>query len=285
MLCAGSGVRIQPVAARRGVKEVDVKRTVAWMTGVWMLMAVLGRVWLPLPALAADPASDDMTPKTSGKVVTTMNAGGYTYVEVDDGSKKLWAAAPQFSVHVGDTVTVPPGMPMRNFASKSLGRTFDVVAFVGAVQVTSSTAPLDAQPAPAHGSGAAPAGGAMPPNPHAGGGAVNAPAAGVDLKDIKKAAGGQTVAELFADSAALSGKAVKVRGRVVKFTANVMGKNWLHLQDGSGGAGSNDLVVSTAATAAVGDLVLVSGTLATDRDLGFGYHYKVLIEDAEVKTE
>jgi hypothetical protein len=76
-----------------------------------------------------------------------------------------------------------------------------------------------------------------------------------------------------------------VRGRVVKFTAEVMGKNWLHLQDGTGSAGTNDLTVSTSGAAAVGNMVLVRGKLGTDKDLGFGYHYDVIIEDATVAVE
>ena len=81
---------------------------------------------------------------TTGKVLQTMNAGTYTYVEVDDGSKKIWAAAPQFAVSVGDKVVVPNGLPMKQFKSKALGRTFDVVYFVDQVRVVG--APTANQP-------------------------------------------------------------------------------------------------------------------------------------------
>jgi hypothetical protein len=93
------------------------------------------------------------------------------------------------------------------------------------------------------------------------------------------------VAELFANKAALAGKEVVVRGRVVKFTAAVMGKNWMHVQDGTGGTGTNDLTVSTSAAAAVGNMVLGRGTLGIDKDIGAGYHYEVIIEDATVAVE
>ena len=68
---------------------------------------------------------------TGGQVVETMNSGGYTYVQVDDGAKKFWAAGPQCTVSVGDRVILPDGMVMRDFASKTLGRTFDVIYFTG----------------------------------------------------------------------------------------------------------------------------------------------------------
>ena len=76
-----------------------------------------------------------------------------------------------------------------------------------------------------------------------------------------------------------------VRGKVVKFLPQIMGKNWLHLQDGSGSEGSNDLTVTTATTVNVGDVVLVSGVVSVDRDFGFGYEYDVILEDAEVTVE
>ena len=222
------------------------------------------------PAAAAGGAATS----TSGKVVETMNSGGYTYVQVDDGSKKIWAAAPEFKVAVGDAVVVPEGMPMRDFQSKTLGRTFDVVYFVPSVQVVGGKATQDAVAA-AHGA----TDHAMP------GHAAAAPAVAVDLSNIKKADGGQTVAELYADKAALVGKPVAVRGKVVKFTPSVMGKNWIHVQDGSGSTGSNDVAVTTSATAAIGNTVLVRGTLSADKDLGFGYKYDLLIEDATVSVE
>jgi hypothetical protein len=64
-----------------------------------------------------------------------------------------------------------------------------------------------------------------------------------------------------------------------------MGKNWVHLQDGSGSEGTNDLTVTTDAMVKVGDLVLVNGMVAIDRDFGHGYSYTVILEDAEVTVE
>jgi hypothetical protein len=110
-----------------------------------------------------------------------------------------------------------------------------------------------------------------------------------DVGDVKvaKAAGpdARTVAEVNAQSAALKGKNVAVHGKVVKFTAAVMGKNWVHVRDGTGTAadGSDDVTVTTMDEAKVGDVVLVRGVVQTDRDLGSGYKYKVLIEDATLR--
>ena len=96
---------------------------------------------------------------------------------------------------------------------------------------------------------------------------------------------GFTGAELFSGKADLSGQRIVVRGKVVKFSGGIMGKNWLHLQDGTDHEGSNDLTVTTADMAQKGDTVLVSGTLVIDKDFGAGYRYDVIVEDAEVKVE
>jgi len=69
----------------------------------------------------------------SGKVVETMNSGGYTYVSLENNGKKTWVAMPQTAVKVGQNVTCQPGMPMENFTSKTLNRTFDRVIFSGGI--------------------------------------------------------------------------------------------------------------------------------------------------------
>jgi len=110
-----------------------------------------------------------------------------------------------------------------------------------------------------------------------------------DVGDVKvpKATGAdaRTVAEIITDRTRLKGKTVAVRGRVVKFTSAVMGKNWVHLRDGSGTAAENthDLVVTTADEAKVGDVVIANGVVTTDVKLGSGYSYDVLVENASLK--
>jgi DNA/RNA endonuclease YhcR with UshA esterase domain len=110
-----------------------------------------------------------------------------------------------------------------------------------------------------------------------------------DLGDIKVAkavgANAQTVAEIIVKRAELKDQPVMVRGKVVKFNPQIMGKNWLHLRDGTGSAadGSNDILVTTMASAKVGDIVTVQGIVRADKDFGSGYSYQVLIEEATLK--
>ena len=207
----------------------------------------------------------------SGKVTETMNAAGYTYILVDTGKAKNWAAAPQFPVKVGDSVAVAGGMPMPKYHSKSLDRDFELVYFTGAVKVNGVAPGSDGKSLEL-------------PKDHPPIGGVKAKPT-VDLSGIKKAEGGKSIAEIYAGKAKLNGQPVKVRGRVVKYNAEIMGKNWLHIKDGTGDSGSNDLTVTTAATTKVGDMVLVTGKISTDRDFGGNYKYSMMIEDAEVKVE
>jgi hypothetical protein len=221
-------------------------------------------------AAPSTPAVPVSAPGKTGKVTETMDAAGYTYVSVDTGSEQFWAAAPQFAVKVGDDVVVPEGMPMPNYHSKTLDRTFDVVYFVPSVLVGGAEQLAGQKPAVSQMDSAS---------------RTVVEKTDVDLSGIKPAEGGQTVSDVFAKKAELSGKPIKVRGKIVKFSPAIMGKNWIHLQDGTGAAGSNDLVVTTSISANVGDTIVINGVLATDKDFGYGYKYGVIVEDAEVAVE
>ncbi len=111
----------------------------------------------------------------------------------------------------------------------------------------------------------------------------------VDVGDVKvpKASGpdARTVAEIITKRSELKDKTVLVRGKVVKYTSEVLGKNWIHLRDGSGSAADNthDVLVTTKDQAKIGDVVVVKGVVHTDRDFGSGYSYKVLVEEATLQ--
>jgi len=97
----------------------------------------------------------------------------------------------------------------------------------------------------------------------------------------------KTVAALYQEKAALSGKTVRTQGKVVKVNNGIMGRNFLHVQDGTGdaGNGSNDLIVTSKDTAQVGQQVAVSGKVTLNRDFGAGYMYPLLLEEASVTVK
>jgi hypothetical protein len=216
-------------------------------------------------------AAPSETSGFQGIVMETMNSAGYTYVNLDTGKEKIWAAAPETRVKTGDKVSIPPGMIMRNHHSKTLNRTFDAVYFVSSISVAGMK-PSDDKPASddldmVHGRNIA----AVPPD--------------MKFSGLAIPAGGKTVNEIYLQKDKLAGKEVLLRGKVVKFSPQIMGKNWMHIQDGTGDKGSNDLTITTAATAKVGDTVLVKGVLTTNKDFGLGYQYNVILEDAQVTVE
>ena len=224
-----------------------------------------------LPANPA-PAEDS---QVTGTVAETMDAGGYTYVRLKTANGEVWAAVNQATLKTGSEVTVGNAMWMDRFESKTLNRTFERILF-GSIIAPGGTAALP----PGH-----PATKEAPAveSPHAGVGS-GAP----DIGDVKveKAAGkdGRTVAEIYASKTTLKGAEVAVRGKVVKWNPEIMGRNWIHLRDGSGSPEKrdNDITVTTTDTVAKGDVVLVRGKLALDKDFGAGYAYPLILEDAKV---
>ena len=207
----------------------------------------------------------------TGTVVETMGAAGYTYVLVDTGREKIWAAGPACTVRAGDRVTIPGGMPKENCVSKTLSRTFEKIYFVESIGAQDGGQKVCSVPQEKAMDGTSRAAGP--------------PSAGVNFSGIKKAEGGKTVAEIYAEKGSLAGRQVSLRGKVVKFNAEIMGKNWAHVQDGTGAAGSNDLTVTTKDTAKAGDTVLVRGAVVLDKDFGYGYTYAVLIDNGTLRAE
>lgn len=207
-----------------------------------------------------------------GKVLETMDAATYTYMRLQTANGETWAAIPKTTITVGSTQKVVNASVMDGFESATLKRKFDRIVF-GTLGSADPAAPAKAAPA------STPPAAAVPASPLA----ATPPA---QIK-VSKATGAdaKTVAEVWAEKAALKGKTVVVHGQVVKATRGVLQKNWYHLRDGSGSEAKldNDITVTTQADAAVGDVITIKGTVALDRDFGAGYTYGALIEEATIQ--
>jgi hypothetical protein len=192
---------------------------------------------------------------------------------VDNGGEEIWAAAGQFDVAVGDRVVFPLETPMHDFHSNTLDRDFPLIYFASYI-VPEGEAPVVPQPSAME----------LPPgHPSLEAFAVDQQKA-VDVGAIARPAGAMTIADVWSKRLDLAGSDVTVSGRVVKYNAAILGRNWFHLQDGSGDLadGTNDITVTTAADLKVGDVVTVTGKVAVDQDFGAGYTYTVMLEDATV---
>ena len=82
-----------------------------------------------------EQTTDGKMSDNEGIVVTTMDAGGYTYMELENSGHKFWIAAPTTQVSIGDHVRFFESMVMTNFTSKTLNRTFGTIVFVSSTQV------------------------------------------------------------------------------------------------------------------------------------------------------
>ena len=81
-----------------------------------------------------------------GKVVSTMNAAGYTYIEVEEKGKRLWVAVTEVKVKPGDEVEFPDSPPLENFQSKTLNRTFDKIILAPAIRINGEPGQMGAHP-------------------------------------------------------------------------------------------------------------------------------------------
>jgi hypothetical protein len=204
-------------------------------------------------------AAAPLGPTLSGEVLEVKSVDAYTYLRIATPDGEIWAAVDKAEVKQGMRVTIANEMVMTNFHSRALDVTFDRIVF----------GMLSGNGAPAH-SGA-------PKTPDV---------VDVDVR-VPKASGAdaRTVEEIIAGAAALKDSTVVVRGKVVRYTPGVMGRNWIHLRDGSGSAAAatHDVVVTTKDDAGVGDVVTARGVVRTDVAPGAGYAFKVLVEDAALQ--
>ncbi|MDK9703555.1 MAG: nucleotide-binding protein [Sulfuritalea sp.] len=211
---------------------------------------------------SADQAAARAAAVLKGEVLEVKDVDAYTYLRLKTADGEMWAAVGRAPLKKGAKVTIEDVMVMNNFESKALKRSFPKIAF-GNLAGTGAAGGMAA----AH-SGVAKA-------DHAG-----------DVK-VSKAGGpdARTVAEVVTKSGELKDKTVLIRAKVVKYSPMIMGKNWIHLRDGSGSAAdnSNDLLVTTTDQTKVGDVVVVKGVVRTDKDFGSGYAYKVLVEEARLQ--
>lgn len=194
-----------------------------------------------------------------------LQTNSYTYLLVNEKSQQYWIAVTKTDAEIGKTYYFSEGMEMKGFHSKELDRTFDMVLFVGN---------LSNQPIPAHPTAASPSM-TMPPVQN-----TKTPVTKQDIK-IEPIDGSIPLIDLFEKSESFSGKTIKVVGKVTKFNASIMGRNWVHIQDGTGNDEFFDLTITTQDEVKVDDVVIFEGVITLKKDLGSGYFFQILMEEAK----
>ncbi|MCU7829384.1 MAG: hypothetical protein KZQ85_09985 [Candidatus Thiodiazotropha sp. (ex Myrtea sp. 'scaly one' KF741663)] len=227
-------------------------------------MALLLTILLSFSAVVADEVGTG-----SGTVAEVIDVGSYTYVQLRE--QGVWIATSRLSASVGDKIEYRGGMEMRGFYSKKLDRKFDSIIFVqmaNRVGEDAGNTLHGKKKGEGHGTESlvtqrstsvqVPVPGEIPPLPD-----------------------GMTIADIMAQATQLNEQSVRVRARVIKVSPNIMGKNWITLRDGTGTTPDDKLIATSKEMVSPGELVIAKGVIKNDIDIGSGYQYKVLLEQAE----
>jgi hypothetical protein len=162
-------------------------------------------------------------------------------------------------METGETVSYKDPLEMKNFTSKELQKTFETIYFVSDISNRSSLSDIKQSATTPH----------------------QKPAIEKKEISIEPAEGGISIGELFSNRDSYANKVVRIKGQVMKVSRAIMGKNWVHLQDGTGDLGNNDLLITTQDDVTLGDVVIFEGTIALNKDFGSGYSYEILMEEAK----
>lgn len=176
-----------------------------------------------------------------------VEAGMYTYVKVEENEKDHWIAITSTKLEIGQTYYYDGGTKMINFESKELNKTFDEVTFVDALRGHEMKSPV-----------------------------------AKSMEVIEQPEGGTPVKDILANSKTFENKEILVRGKVIKVSKNILDRNWIRLRDGTSFNDKYNLALSTQDSINVGDVITFKGKITLNKDLGHGYVYPILVEDAEV---
>ena len=231
-----------------------------------LLILITGILVLVLSCNSGKESKQTKLAPNAHKVVAeeVIQGSSYTYLRVSSDESEYWIAINKADIKEKETYYWSIGSEMKEFTSKELKRTFRSIFLVQDFTdkpITDSGSP---QPSPTTSMA----------------GKQEAPEYPGII--VPKAVGGLTVAELYSGKNTLGGKKVKICGKVVKFSGGIMNRNWVHIQDGTKDKDKYDLTVTTLDTVKVGDVVIFEGVVSVGKDIGAGYFYDVLIEDAKV---
>jgi hypothetical protein len=229
----------------------------------------------PKPKQQTDSTQSVLLHKATVKEV--IQTTKYTYLCVQEEQKEYWTAISKQEFNPGEEIFFMDDAvtTMVNFHSQELNRDFPTILFISQIsagkekQAMSHPEEMTQQTTMPQSM--------MGNEVHTGRKKVPA-AENISVKPV----GGLTIAKLYADKTMYGGKKVKVKGSVVKVNNQIMGRNWVHLQDGTKHGDEYDLTCTTQENVSVGDVITFEGVIGLDRDFTSGYFYPVIMEEAVV---
>ncbi|MBK7866962.1 MAG: hypothetical protein IPJ75_08230 [Ignavibacteriales bacterium] len=242
-------------------------KTILALAAILIVFSGCSKKEEPKKPEAGVEASAPAVPVRGGKILEVIQTSAYSYLRVEEEAGEVWLAVQKMDVKEGENIYFTQSMEMKNFEGKEANKTFETILFVNDPSKDKASF----------------------------GGQVGSPAdlpadfkhpeqAGVAKEDVKveKAAGGVTVADVFAKKSELKDKKIKIRGKVTKVNAGIMNTNWIHIQDGTASGKEYDLTLTSADVPTVGQIILIEGKVSVDKDFGAGYKYDVIVEEAKI---
>ncbi len=190
------------------------------------------------------------------EVVEILPTEKYLYLKVTELGSEYWIATlKQAGIEKGGTYFFTGGLLKKNFESKEYNRVFDEIYLVDNFVTEAHGLGMENQ-------------------------TIELEQTSGTTETEKRTDGTVSIAELVKSPNLYAGKKVKIRGNCAKVNNNIMGTNWVHINDGSNNG--YDFLATTSANILVGDEVILEGTLAVDKNFGAGYLYPVILENCEL---
>ncbi len=187
-----------------------------------------------------------------GVVVDSLQGGGYSYLQIEDAKKKYWIAVESVNLEKGTEVRFTEELRAKDFESKALNRKFDELIFASNLQYRTKVSEK---------------------------GNLAFITEQVEKSPYQQA-GTMSIKEALEKRTSLNGKTITVRAKVVKASQNIMGRNWIHLQDGTGlDKEVGRIVFTSKELPKVGDIVTATGVVSIDKNFGSGYIYAIIVEN------
>lgn len=185
-------------------------------------------------------------------VEEVLQASRYVYLHVKGSGKKFWIATNKMEVEKGETYLFQEALLKTQFESKEHSRIFDTIYLVAHIVKDDkgvSTSDKDDRIEPAE-------------------------------SGMAKESGSVKIAEIVGNPKNFDGKTVQIHGTCVKVNRNIMGRNWIHIQDGS--KDDFDLVITSQQSVPKGHVITMRGKVALNKDFGANYKYDIILEEGEV---
>lgn len=203
--------------------------------------------------------------KHTVQVNEVLQADRYTYLEVNENGNDFWIAIPKSEIVPGQKLFYEGGLLKKNFKSVEFDRVFETIYLVSRYQPIGNKATdtgLDEAFSKMN----------------------ESESTQVEVQKMDPVEGVTSLESLMADPGSFEGRVITVQGQVVKLNSQIMGRNWVHIQDGSKKDGKAiDLTITTMEQVLMGAKVIFEGKIALDQDFGAGYRYDIIMEGAVLK--